>query len=75
MTGSLFCAFCAAATLICAAGWYTEHRLRVAILQRYLEAADLGAEAARTIVQLTEALEAKRGRAATLPPRARLYVN
>lgn len=75
MTGSLFCALCAAATLICATGWYTEHRLRVAIQRRYLEGAELHEEAARVITQLTEALEAKRGRTPTLPPRLKIHVN
>lgn len=89
MTSPLLCIVFAAAALICATGWYAEHRRRVTILQRYSEVQDLndailqryreltdaGLEATRVIIRLTEALQAKRGRAQSLPHRVRMYVN
>jgi len=75
MTGSLFCAFCAAATLICAAGWRIEYQRHRQTLRYWEACAGSQVEAAQVIVQLTEALEAKRGRTPTLPPRLKIHVN
>jgi hypothetical protein len=75
MTSPLLCVVFAAAALICATGWYAEHRRRVAVLQRYRELTDAGIEATRVIIRLTAALQAKGGRAQSLPHRVRMYVN
>lgn len=70
---SILCIVSAAAALICAAGWYTEHRRRVDVLQRYREVLALNDDALRTIDQLTEALRSRT--AQRIPPRTRMYVN
>jgi hypothetical protein len=75
----LLCVVSAVAALTCAAGWYIEHRRRVAVLQRYRELTDAGIEATRVIIRLTAALQAKGGRAdrasGSIPHRVRMYVN
>jgi hypothetical protein len=87
MTSTLLCIVSTAAALICAAGWYIEHRRRVAVLQRYGEVQDLNDailqnyrevltlnnDALRTIDQLTEALRSRI--AQRIPPHTRMYVN
>jgi len=73
MTGSLFCAFCAAATLICAAGWRIEYQRHRQTLRYWAACADSQVEAAQVIVQLTEALRATQRVRLPTPPR--LYVN
>lgn len=73
MTSPLLCIVSTAAALICAAGWYIEHRRRVAVLQRYREVLTLNNDALRTIDQLTEALRSRL--AQRIPHRVRMYVN
>lgn len=87
MTSPLLCIVSTVAALICAAGWYAEHRRRVAVLQRYREVQalndailqnyrevlTLNNDALRTIDQLTEALLSHL--AQRIPHRVRMYVN